>query len=156
MLLDRSFDMVTPLIHDYQYQSTVFDYLPVPENGSLESVIKGERNEKNRELNEKDEIWQKYKSSHIAEVIGSLNEEIKVVLQEQKNMKKYSNSDNLHQDDIRNILKKIPEIEKRQTEVVVHLDLSKQVTDIMANPAFNIMKLIEFEQTVISGVNDHG
>ena len=26
----------------------------------------------------------------------------------------------------------------------------------MANPAYNIMKLIEFEQTVISGVNDKG
>ena len=40
VILDRTFDMITPLIHDYQYQSTVFDYLPIPENGSLDNVIK--------------------------------------------------------------------------------------------------------------------
>lgn len=40
LIVDRSFDLITPLIHDYQYQSTVFDYLPVPENGSLDAIIK--------------------------------------------------------------------------------------------------------------------
>ena len=39
VILDRTFDLITPLIHDYQYQSTVFDYLPVPESGSLDEVI---------------------------------------------------------------------------------------------------------------------
>ena len=93
---------------------------------------------------------------HIAEVIGSLNEEIRVILQDQANLRKLSGKEDLHHDDIQNMLKLIPEFEKRQAEVLVHLDLSRQITDIMANANYNIMKLIEFEQTIISGVNDKG
>lgn len=40
--------------------------------------------------------------------------------------------------------------------MVIHIDLSRQATTAMASPDFNIMKLIEFEQTLISGVNDKG
>lgn len=37
--MDRTIDMVTPLVHDYLYQSTAFDYLDIPEDGSLDNVI---------------------------------------------------------------------------------------------------------------------
>ena len=40
--------------------------------------------------------------------------------------------------------------------MVIHIDLSRQATSSMASPEFNIMKLIELEQTLISGVNDKG
>jgi hypothetical protein len=62
----------------------------VPENGSLENVIKPQKSknqrqaasESKRALNEKDSVWQKYKNMHIAEVIGSLNDEIRTILQD--------------------------------------------------------------------------
>ena len=39
VVMDRTFDMLTPLTHTYEYQTCVFDYLDVPEDGSLDSVI---------------------------------------------------------------------------------------------------------------------
>ena len=39
VLMDRTFDLATPLIHDYTYESTVYDYLEVSEDGSLEKVL---------------------------------------------------------------------------------------------------------------------
>lgn len=54
------------------------------------------------------------------------------------------------------MLKTIPEFEKRKAEVLIHLDLAQKITDNMQNPKYNVMKLIEFEQTIISGVNDQG
>lgn len=85
--MDRTFDLVTPLIHDYQYQSAVFEYLPVPESGSLDEVIKPQKSKKQRQaasenshtLDEKDQVWEKYKNMHIAEVLGALNEEIRLL-----------------------------------------------------------------------------
>lgn len=71
-------------------------------------------------------------------------------------MKKLADKEELHHDDIQKILKQIPEFEKRKTQVLIHLDLAQNVTDKMQNPKYNIMKLIEFEQTIISGVNDQG
>ena len=43
MIADRTLDLVTPMLHDYQYQSAVFEYLPVPEDGSLDMVIKPQK-----------------------------------------------------------------------------------------------------------------
>lgn len=39
LIVDRTIDLVTPLIHDYTYQSTVYDYLDILDNGSVERVI---------------------------------------------------------------------------------------------------------------------
>jgi hypothetical protein len=43
VIMDRTFDLVTPFIHDYQYQSCIFEYLPVPEDGTLDEVIKPQK-----------------------------------------------------------------------------------------------------------------
>mmetsp|Transcript_22920 Transcript_22920/g.22225 ORF Transcript_22920/g.22225 Transcript_22920/m.22225 type:complete len:93 (-) Transcript_22920:363-641(-) len=43
VILDRTFDMVSPLVHDYTYQSALFDYLEVPEDGSLEAILPREK-----------------------------------------------------------------------------------------------------------------
>ena len=86
VIMDRTFDLVTPLIHDYSYEATVFDYLEIPEDGSLDKVIPPEKvrdkpkstaSENSHKLSEKDTVWQKYKTMHIAEVLGFLNDEIK-------------------------------------------------------------------------------
>jgi syntaxin-binding protein 1 len=86
VILDRTFDLITPLIHDYQYQSAIFEYLPVTEDCTLDEVIKPQKSkqrqaasEKSHKLDEKDEIWQKYKNMHIAEVYGGLNDEIRMI-----------------------------------------------------------------------------
>ena len=71
---------------------------------------------------------------HIAEVLGALNEEVKVLRENQAQLKKLSGKEELHHDDIQNILKTIPEFEKRKAEVLIHLDLAQKVTDNMQNP----------------------
>ena len=90
MILDRTFDMVTPFLHDYDYQSTVFDFLDLPPDGTLDSVIppqhsnsqKQAASENSHKLNDKDTVWQKHKTLHIAEVLGSLNEEVRALRQD--------------------------------------------------------------------------
>eukprot|EP00347_Sterkiella_histriomuscorum_P013160 403365781 len=164
LILDRTFDLISPLVHDYHYQSVIYDYLKVPENGTLDKIIPKEQgddqrqaaSEQSKKLNEDDMIWQKYKALHIAETFGFLQDEIKGLRQDQANMKKLANKEELHHDDISKILKSIPEFEKRKTQVLIHLDLAQKVTDKMQNPKMNIMKLIEFEQSIISGVSDQG
>lgn len=62
----------------------------------------------------------------------------------------------LHHDEIQNILKHVPEFEQRRAKLLIHLDLTKSVTDAMNNDTFNAMELIELEQSIISGVNSNG
>lgn len=64
----------------------VYDYLKVPDDGVLDEILPKEKgknqqaaSESSKKLNEEDEVWQKYKALHIAEVFGFLNDEIKAL-----------------------------------------------------------------------------
>ena len=64
----------------------MFEYLPVPEDGTLDEVIKPQKSkqrqaasENSHKLDEKNEVWEKYKNMHIAEVLGGLNDEIRML-----------------------------------------------------------------------------
>lgn len=109
VIIDRTFDLITPLIHDYQYQSAVFEYLPIDdEDGKLDRVIKPQKSKKQKQaasenchvLNEKDQVWERYKNMHIAEVLGGLTEEIKILKQDQEQLRKIGGQEDIHHDDI--------------------------------------------------------
>lgn len=71
-------------------------------------------------------------------------------------MRKLSSKDDMQHEDIQKMLQLIPEFERKQTEVLIHLDLSKMVSGFITGAEYNVMKLIEFEQSLISGVNERG
>ncbi len=73
LITDRSLDVCTPLLHDYSYESLLFELL-MPE----EFVVKsGDEKAQPRkmELDENDLIWNKYKNCHIAEVFEKMSKE---------------------------------------------------------------------------------
>ena len=84
----------------------------MPEDGSLDMVIKpqkgapaargagGAASEKARKLDEKDEVWERYKNMHIAEVLGALNDEIRLLKEDQAQLKKYAGKEEIHHDEI--------------------------------------------------------
>lgn len=39
LILDRTFDLVSPLVHDYYYQSVLFDFLKVPEDCCIDEIL---------------------------------------------------------------------------------------------------------------------
>ena len=69
LVLDRSFDTITPLMHEYTYQTMVMDLLDV-ENGLITYTATTGRGteEKQALLGENDVLWSEMKYSHIAKV----------------------------------------------------------------------------------------
>jgi len=119
LITDRTLDICTPLLHDYTYESLLFDLLKQEEFTLKANDDKGFS--RKIELDEKDEIWNKYRTAHIAEVFekiskeasefynmmkgrdGKTNEkgnkefdEMKKALREAKSMKTKSETFNLH------------------------------------------------------------
>ena len=47
-------------------------------------------------LNEKDQVWERYKNMHIAEVLGGLTEEITILKQDQEELRKIGGQDDIH------------------------------------------------------------
>ena len=74
MVIDRSFDVVTPLIHDFFYQGMLYDLLNV-ENDILEYEDKGSK--KKAILSDNDDLLNRYKYKHIGEVLEQIPIEFK-------------------------------------------------------------------------------
>lgn len=74
LITDRTLDICAPLLRDYTYESLVYDLLK-PEEFSLKDKDKNPI--KKIELDEKDEIWNKYRCEHVAEVFEEIPKEAK-------------------------------------------------------------------------------
>ena len=67
LLLDRTFDLLSPAIHDYSYQSMVHEFFPVGDEGEITL------GSKLAFLNDQDDLWVRFRNKHIAAVHATLN-----------------------------------------------------------------------------------
>ncbi|GMF92854.1 unnamed protein product [Aspergillus oryzae] len=80
MVVDRSMDVVAPLIHEFTYQSMVHDLLPIKDGDKVtyKTIInEGSHNEelKEMEISENDNVWVDYSHLHMKDVLGKLGED---------------------------------------------------------------------------------
>lgn len=73
LIVDRSYDPVTPLLHDYSYRAIVHDLFDVNEEGVLS--IPSEKID-NYALDEADTLWSKYQYEHISEVFEGITNDL--------------------------------------------------------------------------------
>ena len=71
LILDRGFDMIAPVVHDYYYQSLVYEFKEVGDEGEVTV-----QDNKMAFLNDQDDLWVRYRNQHIVEVNNSLNQEL--------------------------------------------------------------------------------
>ena len=69
LILDRGFDMIAPVVHDYYYQSLVYEFKEVGDEGEVTV-----QDNKMAFLNDQDDLWVRYRNQHIVEVNNSLNQ----------------------------------------------------------------------------------
>jgi syntaxin-binding protein 1 len=148
LILDRGFDLISPVIHDYYYQSIVYETKEVGDEGE---VSIGEK--KTALLNDQDELWVRFRNKHVAEVHAKLNEEVSQVAQESKK-KVGKNTEDMSLQDMAEVIRSMPKYEEMMKKYQVHMELiNKGLTEFTKN---NWRKLVALEQDVISGVDVKG
>ena len=70
LILDRGFDLIAPVVHDYFYESAIYEHKDLGDDGELK--LDG----KMVFLNDQDELWVKFRNCHIADVHSKINEEV--------------------------------------------------------------------------------
>lgn len=81
LILDRGFDMIAPVVHDYYYQSLVYEFKEVGDEGEVTV-----QDNKMAFLNDQDDLWVRYRNQHIVEVNNSLNQELNLLAAEGRRM----------------------------------------------------------------------
>ena len=76
-IVDRSMDIVAPLVHEFTYQAMAHDLLPIREGDKVtyKTVInEGQANEDHRdmEITENDRIWVDSRHLHMKDLLGKL------------------------------------------------------------------------------------
>ena len=84
ILLDRSVDPLSPLLHEFTYQAMVHDLLPVMDERYHYQYVgnQGQRISKEVLLNDTDALWTRLRSMHIADLGQTLHAEYKQFVQE--------------------------------------------------------------------------
>ena len=146
LLTDRSIDAISPLLHDYNYESLVYDLFDIKND----TVVLGEKKSK---LTDTDELWACYKSLHVAQVFNKLSKDFEEF--QKSDLSKVGKGDNLDSfEDMANALTKMGSYKLKSAQFATHLDLADELN--AKYKANNLYDIIELEQDIVTGENENG
>lgn len=159
LLLDRSSDCLTPLMHDFTYQAMVHDLLSI-EGDKITYKAESQDNpsiteDKDVLLNEKDKLWVEMRGGHIAQVIEVLSGRIQeVVNSSTSGAVRKGNGSNMSLSQLASALKELPEYREVMSKLSQHMHLAHECMD-----KFNrggLLDLSDVEQTLATGKDEDG
>ena len=123
LILDRTIDVTTPFLHDYTYEALVYDLFKTKDNEL-------EFNDKKYKLDEKDELWVKYKNKHIAQVIELLQADFKLFLE--SDVSKVKDSENAQElDEMSKALQNMKGYKTKTAQFGLHLKLVEEINSVL-------------------------
>lgn len=156
LLLDRSDDALSPLMHDFTYQSMVHDLLAM--EGDRITVQNEAGKETDVLLDEKDSVWVELRGKHIAAVIETLSNRIREIMNSSTgsalNSKPGGNEGTMSLSQMAAALKALPEYQEVLSKLSQHMHLSHECMDRFT--AQSLLDLADWEQTLATGKDDAG
>ncbi len=152
LLLDRSIDALSPLMHEFTYQAMVNDLLPIEDD---KISYKAEAVTKDVLLNDNDELWVEFRCRHIADVIQTLSSRIREIMNSDTGAKLAIDSGrSLTISEMASALKKLPEYQEVISKLSQHMHVSHQCMSVFTRE--KLLDLAELEQTLATGVTEEG
>lgn len=146
LITDRAFDITTPLLHDYNYETMVYDLFDVVDN----EITVGDKKYK---LDDKDELWVKYKNKHMCLVFDEIQKDFQAFMQ--SDLSKVSKNQDMESfDEMANVLHNMKGYKTKTNQFSLHLKLAEDITTKYKN--MGLYELIELEQDIVTGVNEAG
>lgn len=157
VILDRSYDPLTPLVHDYYYQSLVYDLLRV-ENDTVEYETEDNNkkvSKKKTVLTDKDELWGKFRHQFIGEAMINISKEFEEFVANNRTAKtQKGDMTNLNLQQMSDIVKSMPMYQEVLGKYTVHMSLIQECVRI-----FNEQELKEIgdiEQSLVTHFDGDG
>mmetsp|Transcript_122692 Transcript_122692/g.346890 ORF Transcript_122692/g.346890 Transcript_122692/m.346890 type:complete len:627 (+) Transcript_122692:18-1898(+) len=157
LILDRSFDVLSPLMHEYTYQCMATDLLDVDDGViSYEATTnRGNKEERQAVLNENDALWSELRHSHIAKVIEEIKGRMNDIIQNNSGaaLAKARGAD-MDISTMAAAVKTLPEYTQTMTKLGQHVAVAQQCMDAFSRE--KLMQLSQVEQTISTGLDEEG
>ena len=146
LITDRSIDVTSPLLHDYNYSALVHDLMEVKNNTI-------NLNNKKIILSDDDELWHSYKLLHFAEVFDKIAKDLSDF--QKSDLSKVGNTSNMDSfSDMRNALTNMSSYRLKSNQLSNQIHLAEELNKKYKND--HMYDIIELEQDIVSGENDGG
>mmetsp|Transcript_25072 Transcript_25072/g.54196 ORF Transcript_25072/g.54196 Transcript_25072/m.54196 type:complete len:616 (-) Transcript_25072:221-2068(-) len=157
LIVDRSFDCLSPLMHEYTYQAMANDLLDVNDGVITYKTTtnKGKEEEKQGLLGENDEFWTELRHQHIAKVIEVIKGRMDDIIQNNSGaaLAKKSGAD-LDITAMAAAVKALPEYTQTMTKLGQHVNIAQQCMDAFGKQT--LLDLSQIEQTLSTGRDEDG
>lgn len=176
LILDRSIDPLSPLLHDFYYQPMLYDLLDIKNNvceyeyeedlktepEEEEKLIKGQKIKKKMvmtkkvQLTEEDEIFLNYRYKHIAEVLEGIPREFQKFVETNSNAQFHQGafSNEMDVEKMAEIVRAMPQYQQILNKYVLHMKLIERCFKIFESR--DLKEVGEIEQSLATGVDDEG
>ena len=156
LILSRTFDMITPLLHEFTFQSMIYDLL------TLDGFLVGNRyknGDKNGVLDESDSLWTYLRHIHIADCSSAITRKFRQFLSENKAASNQLNK-NSKQDEVvslnqlKEVMGDLPEFQEQKSQFALHMDIAEKCFSVMENKS--LMQVAKVEQKIACGCDAEG
>lgn len=158
LILDRTFDPLSPFMHEYTYQAMANDLLEVDAQGMISYDVdtgKGSQTKETILNSEADELWKEFRHKHIAKVISSLKERMDDILTTNAGAKLFKKGkENMDMSAMAAAVKNLPEYQQMMSNYGRHVAVATQC--MRAFSALDLIKYSNVEQTLSTGMDEDG
>ncbi|KAG4090299.1 Sec1-like protein [Neocallimastix lanati (nom. inval.)] len=154
IVVDRTIDTSGPLVHEFTYQAMVNDLIGL-ENGS-KYIQNGASGEKAVILDEKDDLWNKYRHTHIAEVSEEVSKQFNQFINENKAASSVAKGrqGGASLKELKDTIQALPQYHEMKDKFAVHIDLCQRCNNIFSKT--NLSDIAKIEQDLITGLTSEG
>ena len=161
IVLDRTFDLLTPLLHDFGYQAMANDLLDIPDGNRYTYRFNTAKGNSDRTviLNEADTLWTSIRHAHIADCSKLIIERFNQFVSENKAAMRSTKS-SLPQGevsslaDLRETMNALGEFQELKAQYSLHLSIAQDCLAVFEQK--KLMEVAHVEQDLVTGETAEG
>lgn len=159
IIVSRSFDLITPVLHEFTYQAMVMDLLA--EQKLVSNGCRYKQGEKTVILDEADSLWTFLRHTHIADCSAAITKRFRQFVSENKAAsqqlsKKGTESSNevVSLTQLKEVMGSLGEFQEQKAQFTLHMEVAEKCFAAMEHK--NLMDVARVEQKLACGVDAEG